>query len=285
MQPLRGLHGAALRARPARGRAVSRCCPRAPRGCVAARDARSACPAARSAAAGTSRPARRRGGLSGAPRVARRAQRGGCGAGAPLARPRLARLRRGVSRCASRGARQPPGDTTATQAPARPSGGVRPPPSASARSARPCRGLPPWCGAAAAGFPQPRPGSGRRAPGRAPSSPGFARAPCLFGAAARPAAPGLPCGFRRPKKAAADSRSRISPHPPPAPQGAGAQGGPPALHFSFGRDIISARGTSPKLAFKLDHPQHVAAVSLSLTKYSVLYNDRVRCALRARSHY
>ena len=132
MQPLCGLHGAALRARPARGRAVSRCCPRAPRGCVAARDARSACPAARSAAAGTSRPARRRGGLSGAPRVARRAQRGGCGAGAPLARPRLARLRRGESRCASRWARQPPGDTTATQAPARPPGAVRPAPCASA---------------------------------------------------------------------------------------------------------------------------------------------------------
>ena len=134
MQPLRGLHSAALRAHPRRrrGRAVSRCCPRAPRGCVAARDARSACPAARSAAAAASRPARRRGGFGGAPRVARRAQRGGYGAGAPLARPRLARLRRGGSRCASRGARQPPGDTTATQAPARPAGGVRPPPSASA---------------------------------------------------------------------------------------------------------------------------------------------------------
>ena len=132
MQPLRGLHGAALRARPARGRAVSRCCPRAPRGCVAARDARSACPAARSAAAGTSRPARRRGGLGGAPRVARRAQRGGCGAGAPLARPRLARLRRGGSRCASRGARQPPGGSTSGFLFARLPGGVRPPPSTSA---------------------------------------------------------------------------------------------------------------------------------------------------------
>lgn len=47
--------------------------------------------------------------------------------------------------------------------------GPRPP---QARFARPCRALPPWCGAAAAGFPQPRPGSGRRAPSRAPSSPG-----------------------------------------------------------------------------------------------------------------
>lgn len=132
MQPLRGLHGAALRARPSRGRAVSRCCPRAPRGCVAARDARAAFPTARSAAAAAGRPARRRGGFIGATRVARRAQRGGCGAGASLARPRLARLRRGVSRCASRGARQPPGNTTATQAPARPAGAVKPAPSASA---------------------------------------------------------------------------------------------------------------------------------------------------------
>ena len=87
-----------------------------------------------------------------------------------------------------------------------------------------------------------------------------------------------------PRKAAAGSCSRTSPHPPPAPQGAGAQGGPPALLFSFGRDILFARGTSPKLAFKLDHAQHVVHVSLSLTKYSVLYNDRV--SLRApRSLY
>ena len=107
--------------------------------------------------------------------------------------------------------------------------GRRPP---QARFARPCKKRPTCCGAAAAGFPQPRPGSGRRAPSRAPSSPGFARAPCLFGAAARPAAPGLPCGFRRPEKAAAGSCSRSSPHPPPAPQGAGAQGGP-RLAFLF----------------------------------------------------
>lgn len=108
--------------------------------------------------------------------------------------------------------------------------GPRPP---QARFARPCKKRPACCGAAAAGFPQPRPGSGRRAPSRAPSSPGYARAPCLSGAAARPAAPGLPCGFRRPEKTAAASRSRSSPHPPPAPQGAGAQGGPPGLAFLF----------------------------------------------------
>lgn len=119
--------------------------------------------------------------------------------------------------------------------------GPRPP---QARFARPCRALPPWCGAAAAGFPQPRPGSGRRAPSRAPSSPGFARAPCLFGAAARPAAPGLLCGFRRPKKTAAGSCSRSSPHPPPAPQGAGAQGVPrPCTSLSV--VIYSLRGERP----------------------------------------
>lgn len=153
-------------------------------------------------------------GFAGANPAARRA-----GRGSPPAIPRLHKPPQGL-RAAS---------------------GRRPP---QARFARPCRALPPWCGAAAAGFPQPRPGSGRRAPSRAPSSPGFARAPCLFGAAARPAAPGLPCGFRRPKKAVAGSCSRRSPHPPPAPQGAGAQGVPrPCTSLSV--VIYSLRGERP----------------------------------------
>lgn len=149
-----------------------------------------ALPAAHSAAAAARARhwrARALPGFAGADRAARRA-----GRGSPPAIPRLHKPPQGL----------------------RARSGPRPP---QARFARPCRALPPWCGAAAAGFPQPRPGSGRRAPSRAPSSPGFARAPCLSGAAARPASPGLPCGFRRPEKAAAGSRSRRSPHPPPAP--------------------------------------------------------------------
>ena len=176
MQPLRGLHGAALRAHPRRrrGRAVSRCC-RKPRlrvqlprcATFAAAAVLRALPAAHSAAAAARARhwrARALPGFAGADRAARRA-----GRGSPPAIPRLHKPPQGL-RAAS---------------------GRRPP---QARFARPCRVLPPWWGAAAAGFPQPRPGSGRRAPSRAPSSPGFARAPCLSGAAARPASPGLPCG-------------------------------------------------------------------------------------------
>ena len=199
MHPLRGLHSAALRAHPRRrrGRAVSRCC-RKPRlrvqlprcATFAAAAVLRALPAAHSAAAAARARhwrARALPGFAGADRAARRA-----GRGSPPAVPRL---------------HKPPQGLRARSGP-RPS---------QARYARPCRALPPWCGAAAAGCPQPRPGSGRRAPCRAPSSPGFARAPCTFGAAARPAAPGLPCGYRRPKSAAAGRRSRRSPHPPPAP--------------------------------------------------------------------
>lgn len=227
MQPRCGVHGASLRARP-KGRAVSRCCPRAPRCSVAARDARSAFPKARSASAAAQRAGASTWGLlrffAGCPpRTARRLR---CGrvTGAPAPCPACA----GANPAARRtGRSSPPAIPRLYKPPQglRARSGPRPP---QARYARPCRALPPWCGAAAAGFPQPRPGSGRRAPSRAPSSPGFARAPCLFGAAARPAAPGLPCGLRRPEKAAAGSCSRSSPHPPPAPQGAGAQDVPTA---------------------------------------------------------
>ena len=263
MQPLRGLHGAALRARPARGRAVSRCCPRAPRGCVAARDARSAFPAARSAAAAASRSARRRGGLSGAPRVARRAQRGGCGAGAPLARPRLARLRRGRSRCASRGARQPPGDTTATQAPARPAGAVRPAPSASALRAA-LQGLAAVVWRGGGRVPPAAPGSGRRAPSRAPSSPASPALLAFLGRLRARLRRACHAAFAAPKRPQPAAAPEAHPTPRPPLKGRGRRVAP-GLLFSFGRDILFARGTSPKLAFKLDHPQHVAAVSLSLT--------------------
>lgn len=128
-----------------------------------------------------------------------------------------------AARRAGRGS--PAADTTATQGPARLPGAVRPAPSTSALRAA-LHGLAAVVWRSGGRLPQPRPGSGRRAPRRAPSSPGFARAPCLFGAAARPASPGLPCGLRRPEKAAKGSRSRVSPYPPPAPQGAGAQGVP-----------------------------------------------------------
>ena len=125
----------------------------------------------------------------------------GCGAGASLARPRLARLRRGVSRCASRGARQPPGDSTSGLLSARPPGGVRPPPCASALRAalRKTPGVL-WRGGGRVPPAAPRLRPPRTL--RASALPGFARAPCLFGAAARPASPGLPCGLRRPEKAA-----------------------------------------------------------------------------------
>ena len=223
MQPLCGLHGAALRARPARGRAVSRCCPRAPRGCVAARDARSACPAARSAAAGTSRPARRRGGFIGAPRGARRAQRGGCGAGASLARPRLARLRRGVSRCASRGARQPPGDTTAIQAPARPAGAVRPAPSASALRAA-LQGLAAVVWRGGSRVPPAAPGSGRRAPSRAPSSPASPALLAFLGRLRARLRRACHAAFAAPKRPQPAAAPEGSPHPPPPPPPRGAPG-------------------------------------------------------------
>ena len=176
-----------------------------------------ALPAAHSAAAAARARhwrARALPGFAGADRAARRA-----GRGSPPAIPRLHKPPQGL----------------------RARSGPRPP---QARFARPCRALPPWCGAAAAGFPQPRPGSGRRAPSRAPSSPGFARAPCLFGAAARPAAPGLPCGFRRPKKAAADSRSRGFTPPPARPSRGGSAGWPPAC-FSLSVVIYSLRGERP----------------------------------------
>ena len=243
MQPLRGLHGAALRARPLQGRAVSRCCPRAPRGCVAARDARSARPAARSAAAAASRPARRRGGLIGAPRGARRAQRGGCGAGASLARPRLARLRRGESRCASRGARQPPGDTTATQAPARPAGAVRPAPSASALRAA-LQGLAAvvWRGGGRVPPAAPRLRSARtwsRAvlAGLRPRSLPF-RGGCAPGCA------GLAMRLTPPRKGRnRQPLPKLTP-PPARPSRGGSAGWPPAC-FSLSVVIYSLRGERP----------------------------------------
>lgn len=158
--------------------------------------------------------------------------------------------------------------------------GPRPP---QARFARPCRALPPWCGAAAAGCPQPRPAPvGAHLVARRPRRLRPRSLPFWGGCA--PGCAGLAMRLSPPQKGRSrQPLPRVHPTPRPPLKGRERRVAP-GLLFSFGRDIICARGTSPKLAFKLDHPQHVAAVSLSLTKYSVLYNDRV--SLRApRSLY
>lgn len=159
-----------------------------------------ALPAAHSAAAAARARhwrARALPGFAGADRAARRA-----GRGSPPAIPRLNKPPQGL-RAAS---------------------GRRPP---QARSARPCRVLPPWCGAAAAGFPQPRPApDGAHLVARRPRR----LRPCSlpFRGGCAPGCAGLAMRLTPPRK----GRSRQplpSVTPPPArPSRGGSAGRPPA---------------------------------------------------------
>lgn len=162
MQPRCGVHGASLRAHP-KGCAVSRCCPRAPRGRVAAQDARSAFPKARSASAAAQQAGASTWGLlrffAGCPPRCARRLRCGRVTGAPAPCPACA----GAYPAARRTGRSSP-PAIACRASFlqgfRAASGRRP---AQARYARPCKKRSACWGAAAAGCPQLRPGCGYRA--------------------------------------------------------------------------------------------------------------------------